>query len=943
MNPLIFNTLSAKLLNECYSFLSTPDLAKTKAVSKAFQHTISEFTETYPVRQLAVIHSRPVNRNDFLTVFEEQKIAHSEECRVAILTCDGKDKYKGDDTALMRAFRQYGVHAEHVVWNGPSNNWNRFQAALVRSTWDYCQNGNLDKFLVTLRQVHQAGVVLLNPLQTIEWNSNKRYLRDLSKKGIQCVDTVWLSSTNFKYIAALMKYKGWQECVIKPAVGAGGFNTFRFQEGDLKEVIAKCEATGISEWMLQPFESQIIKEGEWSFVFRNKKIVKCVRKKPGKGNFLVQDFRGGTVHHDKPPHWMVKKVKEIYKRIGHDTLIGRIDVIRSEEGEKLKVMEVEFIEPYLFFDHSYKQAQAVAHAVVKRLYDMQRIHTISMHDYHFRFLQRELGQFGENLGVLYDQYAGPPSKRAFPLGSFLHAVATPQLEAQRPVRTKHFPRMIEYHSTVVPYDNAFELNQVILVIAETICNLFARYLLPQESRWEMEQSESLTKDDYPLPTAVDDFKGRLRGFIQRELNRGDEDYDHVYLSTDYGPEKDLREVMQGCGIQEKYKTWELYPIKTSVNILRIKRKNIIEIMMVPSFLKTKGVYQTMIPAYQRLTDLVTTGQLELLHVVAPPRANGTALHQALTQAPEVQGQLNEPFFYEDLKGRKWDFVRSRGEKFRTLDQACMHVLSRYDQLKDKSQGKKVTLVVHDLSTDLTSEEFRKFTEVSSHTIVTVRETTKQALSMLMRHTNDYLSDLGGDKLKTKDVVAMMKDGKALQAFAQANPDKVSLSAIYKLAGKKEGADKLSEADFALARRKTLDRVEEEFTIAWENIHHFYQKLRKSEGTPFTIFDAEMLFVDSEAHLGELARRCKVTYTKAMIDNWTRGTGDDFHCVITANWPKDLAMNNAWNGPARKSKRLELKAGSVEKAVEMASFPVELHASIQRCDRLYKEIFADRMT
>jgi hypothetical protein len=146
-----FNSLSPRLLNDCYSFLEVRDLARAKGVSKDFKRSISEFRDTHPVQDLALFRNRPINRSDFLSVAEgEQKIAHNDATaclRVAILTSDGYDKHKGNDKSLIDSFAQYGVQAEHVVWERPPANWKRYQAVIVRSTWGY--QDKLDKFLAT--------------------------------------------------------------------------------------------------------------------------------------------------------------------------------------------------------------------------------------------------------------------------------------------------------------------------------------------------------------------------------------------------------------------------------------------------------------------------------------------------------------------------------------------------------------------------------------------------------------------------------------------------------------------------------------------------------------------------------------------------------------------------------------------------------------------------
>ncbi|HZU48281.1 MAG TPA: hypothetical protein VFA16_13670 [Mycobacterium sp.] len=84
-----------------------------------------------------------------------------------------------DDEGLVAALRKRGLHARWMCWDDPAT----LNADLVvlRTTRDY--SDRLDEFLVWTKRVSN----LLNAAPVIEWNVDKRYLRDLQRAGVPTV------------------------------------------------------------------------------------------------------------------------------------------------------------------------------------------------------------------------------------------------------------------------------------------------------------------------------------------------------------------------------------------------------------------------------------------------------------------------------------------------------------------------------------------------------------------------------------------------------------------------------------------------------------------------------------------------------------------------------------------------------------------------------------
>ena len=105
---------------------------------------------------------------------------------VALATCSLLPDLDDDERLLIPALAELGLVAEPRVWDDPSVDWDAFRAVVVRSTWDY--SDRRDAFLDWCARPRQ----LLNSLPVIEWNTDKRYLRELAAAGIPVVPTTWI-------------------------------------------------------------------------------------------------------------------------------------------------------------------------------------------------------------------------------------------------------------------------------------------------------------------------------------------------------------------------------------------------------------------------------------------------------------------------------------------------------------------------------------------------------------------------------------------------------------------------------------------------------------------------------------------------------------------------------------------------------------------------------
>ena len=122
-----------------------------------------------------------------------------------------------DDHLIIEEFARQGVQARSVVWRDRQINWDEFDLALIRSTWDYIDHR--ESFLAALGNIEASSCALFNPIEAVKWNSDKSYLLDLASWDIPIVPTYSASSD----IADLVRMAAqeWRGHVLlkKPAAG----------------------------------------------------------------------------------------------------------------------------------------------------------------------------------------------------------------------------------------------------------------------------------------------------------------------------------------------------------------------------------------------------------------------------------------------------------------------------------------------------------------------------------------------------------------------------------------------------------------------------------------------------------------------------------------------------------------------------------------------------
>ncbi|MGA0081864.1 MAG: hypothetical protein ACO3IT_08875, partial [Ilumatobacteraceae bacterium] len=110
---------------------------------------------------------------------------------IALVTTESARGYDKDLGILSRALDASGVKWNIVNWDNPQVQWSEYSIAVLRSPWDYHER--IAEFSAWLRVV-ATQTRLLNSLPIVEWNLDKRYLRELMNADIAVMNTVFVES-----------------------------------------------------------------------------------------------------------------------------------------------------------------------------------------------------------------------------------------------------------------------------------------------------------------------------------------------------------------------------------------------------------------------------------------------------------------------------------------------------------------------------------------------------------------------------------------------------------------------------------------------------------------------------------------------------------------------------------------------------------------------------
>jgi hypothetical protein len=288
------------------------------------------------------------------------------------VTCELMPELMEEGELLVDALRRVDLDAVPAVWSDPDVDWDQFDLVVVRGTWDYVWRR--EEFLAWAR----ATPNIHNDADILEWNTDKRYLLDLSRAGVPTVPTQFVAPGDTFLLPP-------GEVVVKPAVSMGAVDTHLFgpeQSGAATDHVAALNGEGRTA-MIQPYRADIDDSAETGMIYIRGDFSHAIRKGPmlrvpvgvlpvgedGDGDGeqppgIFEQFRPQVISTRSPSAAELEIAEAALDAVpaGRDRLLyARVDVVPGPTGPE--VLELEATEPALHLQYGAGSADRFAVAI----------------------------------------------------------------------------------------------------------------------------------------------------------------------------------------------------------------------------------------------------------------------------------------------------------------------------------------------------------------------------------------------------------------------------------------------------------------------------------------------------------------------------------------------------------------------------------------------------
>jgi glutathione synthase/RimK-type ligase-like ATP-grasp enzyme len=280
--------------------------------------------------------------------------------RLALITWSGLPDGAESERLMLPHLATAGIETQVVDWRSAGADFSQFDLIVLRSCWDY--HLRAAEFIDWLQRIAQV-TPILNAVDTVLWNHDKFYLREVEALGIETAPTVFVNGSGTIAPSARQEIRSWKKSVVKPAVSASAHKTWLFNSvavPDQDELKSRVEGEA---FLIQQFIPEIETQGEISFIYIDGAYSHAVLKRPAAGDFRVQKEHGGSAELFVPSSALLDQVNEIASivRQVRESLYCRIDAVAR--NSRLVLMELELIEPELFLGLAQGAAERFAEAI----------------------------------------------------------------------------------------------------------------------------------------------------------------------------------------------------------------------------------------------------------------------------------------------------------------------------------------------------------------------------------------------------------------------------------------------------------------------------------------------------------------------------------------------------------------------------------------------------
>ncbi|ABR74276.1 glutathione synthetase [Actinobacillus succinogenes] len=236
----------------------------------------------------------------------------------------------------------------------PWQNTAQSDVILPLCAWDYADQPEL--FQQWLHKMSAQGAVFLNSIALMQWNMNKRYLVDLQQWGIDVIPSQILPADQNVLQQTLLQ-QGWQEAVIKPAIGQSG----RFVQKVFKnQSIVELDhyQSGI---ILQPYIPEVASNGETSLIFFGGEFSHAIKRQPAENEWRANSAYGVQISAQKVSENIILQAQNVLTTLPEMPNYARVD--GTIIGERFLLNELELIEPALYLDRDKSSVSRLAKAI----------------------------------------------------------------------------------------------------------------------------------------------------------------------------------------------------------------------------------------------------------------------------------------------------------------------------------------------------------------------------------------------------------------------------------------------------------------------------------------------------------------------------------------------------------------------------------------------------
>lgn len=280
---------------------------------------------------------------------------------IVIATCDQFDHPTPSLEVLLQSLKDHGAAAAHKPWKTtPIEEFAAADLVLPLCFWDH--HGALRHFLDWINALEQRNVRVCNHPDILRWNFRKTYLLDLQGQNLATPETLHISEISSNKIASAMDQRDWPQAVVKPVSGQNGQDVIMLKSTERETWVLPKYPGG--EALLQAFQAEITELGETTLTFIDGEYSHAVRRNLRPGEWRANLQFGTEPEAVNVSAKTVSQARRYLDAVPGTPLYARVDGLDRASGFIL--MELELIDPYLYFEFAPQGAEMLAKALLRR-------------------------------------------------------------------------------------------------------------------------------------------------------------------------------------------------------------------------------------------------------------------------------------------------------------------------------------------------------------------------------------------------------------------------------------------------------------------------------------------------------------------------------------------------------------------------------------------------